>query len=307
MKIIITGGTGLIGSNLVRSMARENHEIYVLTRSPQRSPDFPENVTLAAWDAKSVSDWIAVLEGADAVVNLAGENLAGKGFFPTPWSAERREKIVQSRIKVGQTLTKGIRLVDDRPDVLIQASAINYYGTDQEEVFTEDHPPGSDFLARTCVAWEKSTAQVVDLGLQRVVIRLGMVLSAEGGALPRLLLPFRLFLGGPFGSGEQWYSWIHIDDVSQAIQYLIQHPESGEVVNLTAPHPVKNREFAACVGDILSRPSFVPVPGFLMRWVFGDVSTVVLDGQRVIPRRLQKVNYQFLYPDLEGALRELLT
>lgn len=306
MKYLITGGTGLIGTQLVQSLADEDHEIIVLSRSPKRAPTYPQHVRTVSWDAETTTGWIEYLNGVDVVINLAGESIAGKGFLPSPWTQERKKSILRSRVNVGEALLTGIQKVPQKPLVFIQASAIGYYGTSKENTFSEDSPPGSDFLAETCIAWENSTKPVTDYGVSHIITRFGMVLSTKGGAFPRLLLPFQLFLGGPFGDGQQWYSWIHIQDLCSAINFLSSTPDAQGIYNLTAPHPVRNKTFARTLGTILSRPSFVPVPAFLMKWVFGDVSTVVLDGQRVIPQRLTNTGFSFQYPTLEKALRVLL-
>ncbi len=306
MKYLISGGTGLIGTRLVHTLADKDHEIIVLSRSPEYAPSFPPHVKTIPWDAETTGDWIDHLNGADVVINLAGESIAGKGFFPSPWTQERKKRILNSRVDVGQALLAGVQEVTQKPNVFIQASAIGYYGTSKDETFSEDSPPGSDFLADTCKAWESSTKPVADYGVSHIITRFGMVLSTKGGAFTRLLLPFRLFLGGPFGDGQQWYSWIHIQDLCNAIYFLSSTPGAQGAYNLTAPHPVRNKTFAKTLGKIVSRPSLVPVPAFLMRWVFGDVSTVVLDGQRVIPQRLTKTGFPFQYPTLEKALRDLL-
>jgi len=307
MKYTISGGTGLIGSKLVRLLASQDHEVIILSRSPELASNLPLHVKPVYWDGKNVSNWVKQLDGTDVVINLAGESIAGKGIFPSPWTDPKKDRILKSRVQVGNTLLEGIKQVDQKPQKFIQASAIGYYGSHGDEIITESSPPGSDFLSRTCTAWESSTKPVFDLGVTHIVVRLGVVLSERGGALPRLLLPFKLFLGGPLGNGEQWYSWIHIDDVCNAMMYLSEHAHAKGVYNLTAPIPVKNKIFAKAIGEIMSRPAFLPVPGFLMKMVLGEVSTVVLNGQRVIPNRLRKLNYSFQYPELEGALRDIIS
>lgn len=307
MKYTISGGTGLIGSKLVRLLAAQGHEIIILSRSPDSVSNPPRHVQPVYWDGKNVSKWVDQLDGTDVVINLAGESIAGKGLIPSPWTDHKKDRILKSRVQVGETLLEGIKQVDQKPQKFIQASAIGYYGSRGDELLTESSPPGSDFLSRTCTAWESSTKPVVDLGVTHIVVRLGVVLSEKGGALPRLILPFKLFLGGPIGNGEQWYSWIHIDDVCSAINYLSEHAQAQGVFNLTAPKPVKNKFFAKTIGEIMSRPAFFPVPGFLMKIFLGEVSTVVLNGQRVIPKRLRQLNYSFQYPELEGALRDLIS
>jgi len=306
MKIVISGGTGLIGQRCISHLAQDDNQVIVLSRSPESAPPFPSSVSVVLWDGKTTGDWISRLDGASVIINLAGASIAGKGFFPSRWTQNRREIIRQSRIQVGNAITEGIRSIQNKPDLLIQASAIGYYGTSAGEKISESAPPGSDFVADTCQAWEASTSEVENMGVRRVVTRFGIVLSTRGGALPRLLLPFRLFLGGPMGNGKQWYSWVHIDDVCQAFQFLINNQNLSGAFNITAPDPVQNRTFAALLGKTLNRPSWVPVPGFMMRLIFGDVASVVLEGQRVIPRKLHESGFSFKFPDLENTLKHLL-
>lgn len=306
MKIVISGGTGLIGQRCISHFVKDGHEIIVLSRSPESAPRFPASVSVVRWDGKHAGDWVTELDHASAVINLAGASIAGKGFFPSRWSESRKESILQSRMQVGKAITEGIRSVQNKPDLLIQASAIGYYGTSEEETFSESDPPGSDFVAETCQAWEASTRKVENMGVRRVVSRLGIVLSTRGGALPRLVLPFKIFLGGPMGNGNQWYSWIHIDDVCRAFQFFINKEDVSGVFNITSPNPVRNQTFAAVLGKTMKRPSWIPVPGFLMRWIFGDVASVVLEGQQVIPQRLNQTDFSFEYPSLERALGDLL-
>lgn len=306
MKIVISGGTGLIGQRCISHFANDGNKIVVLSRSPESAPVFPESVSVVKWDGKNTGDWINELDHASAVINLAGASIAGKGFFPSRWTESRKESILQSRIQVGKAITEGIRSVQNKPDLLIQASAIGYYGTSEKEKFSESDPSGSDFVAKTCQAWEASTREVENMHVRRVIPRLGIVLSHRGGALPRLVLPFRLFLGGPMGNGKQWYSWIHIDDVCRAFHFFIKNREVSGVFNITAPNPVRNQTFASILGETMERPCWIPVPGLMMRLIFGDVASVVLEGQRVLPHRLQKADFTFDYPDLERALRHLL-
>ena len=247
-----------------------------------------------------------VVEGADAIVNLAGENIAGEHFFPKRWTGKRKQLILQSRLEAGHAITNAVQLASKKPSVVIQSSAIGYYGPLGVEAVDEKAPPGNDFLAMTCVTWEASTAEVEKLGIRRVVIRTGVVLSAKGGALSRLMLPFKFYVGGPLGSGQQVYSWIHIADQVGAIRFLIENPTAHGVFNLTAPYPLTNAAFARTLGKILNRPSFLPVPSFVFKLLFGEVATVVLDGQRVLPKRLQEMGYPFNYVQAGEAVRDLL-
>jgi hypothetical protein len=306
MRVLITGGTGLIGRALAANLVADGHEVIVLSRNPQRATGLPAGVRAEGWDARTAEGWGSLADGADAIVNLAGENLAGAGFFPARWTAERKRLIRESRLNAGQAVVQAVEAATQKPHVVIQASAVGYYGPRGDEVITEESPPGDDFLARLCVDWEASTAAVEEMGVRRAVIRTGIVLSREGGTLPRLLLPYRLFVGGPFGSGRQYYSWIHIADEVAAIRFLMENEAASGPFNLTAPNPLPNAEFGKVLGRVLRRPSAVPVPGFAMRLLLGEVATVVLDGQRVLPRRLQELGFTFRFPELEAALRDLL-
>lgn len=306
MKTIITGGTGLIGQKLTRSLAWAGHEIIVLSRNPNSAPDFPQNVQVVEWDSETSQGWGNLVNDADAIINLAGESISGSGFLPARWTPERKERILNSRLKAGEAVVEAVQNAQEKPSVVIQASAIGYYGPLEGQAVNEKNPAGSDFLAKTCVKWENSTKAVEEMGVRRVITRLGLVLSTKGGAFPRLLFPFRLFMGGPLGSGDQYYSWISIEDVCDAFQYLLIHEEVSGVFNLTAPHPVTNREFANTIGKVLSRPAFFRIPRFVFEAAFGEVSTIILDGQRVIPQRLKTLDFTFQFPKLEMALRDLL-
>ena len=306
MRVMITGGTGLIGRALIEALHEHDHQVLVLSRNPEKYDDFPYEVEFAQWDAETPRGWGEQINHVDAVVNLAGENLAGKGFFPSPWTPERKQRILNSRLQAGQAINAAINAAKRKPKVLIQASAIGYYGPRGDDIITEESEPGDDFLAQTCVQWEHVTRPVEAMGVRRAIIRTGIVLSTEEGALPRLLLPHRLFVGGPFGNGEQWYSWIHLADEAAAIRFLIEHEQASGPFNLTAPHPLKNKVFSKTLGKVIERPSWLPIPGFVMRTLFGEVATVVLDGQRVLPQKLQALGFEFQYPTVEAALRDLL-
>lgn len=301
MRVIITGGTGLIGRPLCAALLAEGHDVVVLSRNPDRVKAMPAGVQLMAWDGRTANGWGPVVDGANAMINLAGEGLADGR-----WSDERKARILHSRIDAGKAVLQAIEQATNKPAVLIQSSAVGYYGPRQDEIITEASGPGSDFLARLCFDWEASTAPVERLGLRRPVIRTGIVLSNEGGAFPKLVLPFRLFAGGPIGSGKQWYPWIHIEDEIRAILFLLGHESATGPFNLTAPAPMTNRELAATIGKVMGRPAFFPVPSFAMRILFGEMATVLLDGQRAIPQRLQEFGFTFHYPTAEEALRNLL-
>ncbi len=301
MRVLVTGGTGLIGSALVRSLLEDDSKVVVLTRSPERTQAaVPSGVRLQKWDGVSTDGWGHLASDVDAIVNLAGEGIADGR-----WTMGRKEKIRESRINAGKALVAAIREADTKPKVLIQSSAVGFYGPCHDETLTENASPGTDFLAQVCFDWEASTAAVEDMGVRRPVIRTGVVLSAHGGAFPRMALPFKLFAGGPLGSGKQYFPWIHIDDEVAAIRFLLESESASGPYNLTSPDPPRNCEFVRELGRAMSRPSLLPTPSFALKALFGEMSTVLLDGQRAIPARLQEEGYKFAFANVGAALRDL--
>jgi uncharacterized protein len=306
MRVIITGGTGFIGRNLVNSLIKDGHEVYVLTRDRSRITSINASAHLVEWDTHTAKGWGKLADGAGAIVNLAGESIAGEGFPPKRWTPERRERILNSRVNAGNAVTRAVSGAYNRPGVLIQASAVGYYGLHGDEDLTENDPPGSDFLANVCKQWEASTAQVEGLGVRRAVIRNGLLLSSHAGILPMMALPFKLYVGGKIGSGKQQLSWIHIEDAVRAIRFLIDTPTASGAYNLTAPEPLSNAAFSQSLGDALNRPSYFPTPAFPFKLAFGELADVLLlNGQRVLPKRLSEAGFRFEYPDANIALRDL--
>lgn len=302
MQIVIAGGTGTIGRRLVYHLLQHGHVVKVVSRQPFKPANLPAKIIFAQWDGKSAQGWGSLVDGADAVVNLAGAGIADEA-----WTEARKKEIQESRVKAGQAIVEAISAASAKPKVLIQSSAVGYYGVqNNDKVLTEDHPPANDFLGQTCQAWEASTAAVEALGVRRVVIRSGVVLDMQGGALPRMVLPFRFFAGGPIGSGRQWFPWIHYCDEVEAIRFLIQTEAASGPFNLAAPNPVRSRELAKAIGKVMKRPAFAPAPAFAFKMMFGEMSTVLLDGQQAVPKRLQELGYQFRFPQVEAALRDLL-
>jgi uncharacterized protein (TIGR01777 family) len=307
MRVVITGGTGLIGHALSSNLASDGHEVIVLSRSPERAIPLPKGVRAEGWDARSTEGWGHLVDGADAIVNLAGANLAGEGFFPSRWTDERKRLIRDSRVNAGQAVIQAVAQADQKPNVVVQASGVGYYGPCGDEVIAEDAPAGDGFLARFAADdWEPSTAGVEEMGVRRVVVRTAAVLDPNEGALWRLLLPFRLFVGGPMGSGRQWFPWIHIQDEVRAIRFLIENGKASGPFNLAAPEPLTNAQFARVLGQTMGRPSWIPVPGFALKLAFGPVASVLLEGQRAVPRRLLELGFVFRFPTAEAALRDLL-
>lgn len=305
MRVVITGGTGLIGRKLAASLVQDGHEVIILTRDPRRARVVPAGVRLEQWDGRSADGWGELVNGAAALINLAGEPLGGSGFFPPRWTAGQKQKIRDSRIHAAQACAAAIQSAEHKPNVLIQASAIGFYGPHEDEILTEASPAGSDFAAQVCQEWEASTAAVSEQGVRHVVLRTGLVIDKSGGILMRLALPFRFFAGGPIGNGKQWLSWIHIDDQIAAIRFLLQDKSATGPFNLTAPNPVQNKEFARALGRAMHRLSFMPAPAFAFKAAFGEVATLVLDGQRVLPQKLKEAGFKFSFETLEPALTNL--
>lgn len=301
MRVLITGGSGLIGRALSANLARDGNEIIILSRQPERIVGLPMGVSARWWDSHTTEGWSSLVDGTDAIINLAGENISSGR-----WSDERKHAILKSRSSAGQAVVQAVRAAARKPRIVIQASGIGYYGPYGDEEITEETPPGHDFLAQLAANWESSTASLESLGVRRAIIRTGVVLSIDGGALPRMLLPFRFFAGGRLGSGRQWFPWIHIADEVGAIRFLIENETANGPFNLTAPVPLNNAEFSRLLGQQLRRPALMPIPAFALRLLFGEMATVLLDGQRAIPRRLVQLGFTFQFPEAELALRDLL-
>ncbi len=306
MRIIIAGGSGLIGRELILLLLQAKDEVLILSRNPSTIDGLPPEVKAIQWDGKIVGDWAHQLNSCDAVVNLVGENLSGKGYFPRRWSEDRKSLLLRSRVDAGNVLTKAIEQAQVKPSVFIQASGINYYGTQQQKTLTEEDGSGNDFLANLGKDWEASTLPIEAMGVRRAVIRNGIVLSTQGGALPSIVLPYHLFVGGPLGNGRQVYSWIHIYDEANAIQFLIRNSQCNGVYNLTAPNPVTNNEFGRTIARVINRPHYFPIPAFAMQLAFGEVAMTVLEGLHATPKKLLDQGFVFKFDHLEDALRDLL-
>jgi hypothetical protein len=307
MRIIITGGTGLIGTPLSKRLAAAGHEVIVLSRNPA-SKTLPDGVRAEKWDGKTAVSWGHLADGADAIINLAGENIAGSGPTPLPsrWTKERKERILNSRLDAGKAVLDAVVQAENKPKLVIQSSGIDYYGNVPEGIVTEDSPPGSDsFLAKVTVPWENSTAAVEQEGVRHVIVRTGVVL-AEEGSLESMVLPFKFFAGGPVGNGKQWVAWIHIEDVVRGIQFLLENEEMSGSYNLCAPEPVPYKEFSTAIGKVMGRPSFVPAPAFALKLVLGEAADLVLNGRRAVPKRLLDAGFTFTFSEAKAALRDLL-
>ena len=305
MRFVIAGGTGFIGSPLAEVYAEEGHDVRVLTRGLRDGESRHEpgtgmpGITSVGWKPDGASGpWAAVVDGADAVVNLAGVPLADGR-----WTPQRKAQMRDSRILSTRSIVSAITSVPAPPKVLVNSSAVGYYGNSTEPK-TEESKPGEGFLANLAEDWEAEARKAEPAGTRVVLLRTGIVLEKAGGALPEMMRPFRFFVGGPMGSGRQYLSWIHRLDVIEMIRWIIETPAVSGPVNATAPHPVTNREFARALGRALHQPSLVPAPGFALKSLLGEMAQpMLLEGQRVIPTRAQQHGYHFRYPEIDIAMR----
>lgn len=300
-RILITGGSGLIGRALTAELAADGYEVVVLSRRPEDVGGLPPGARAAGWDAATAAGWSDLLDGALGIVHLAGESIADGR-----WTEAKKRRIRDSRVRSSEAVRAACERVERKPRFLLQGSAVGYYGARGEERLTEESAPGEGFLPEVCVAWEAATEPVEAMGVRRALLRTGMVLATDGGALPKLLLPFRLGLGGPAGSGDQYVPWIHLDDEVGAIRFLAASDGARGPFNLTAPEPVTNAEMGRVIGRVLRRPSLLRAPSFALRLALGEMAQVVLDGQRAVPEALLALGYRFRFSDLELALEDLV-
>jgi uncharacterized protein (TIGR01777 family) len=301
--VIITGGTGFIGRPLSQRFNNKGYEVICLTRKASIAKEkWGNRVKFVDWNGRNAVGWGGYAEEASAIINLAGDNIAAGR-----WNEKKKQRIIQSRLHAGEAVVKAVKSVKKKPDVVIQASAIGFYGNRGDESLDEASSSGEGFLGEVTRKWEASTQEVEIEGVRRVVIRTGMVLGKDGGALVRLIQPFRFFLGGHVGTGEQWNSWIHLEDVIQSILFLMERNDLSGPFNLTAPRALKNKDFCREIGEVLGRPSWFSVPGFLLKLLFGELAKeTLLSGQRVLPKRLEDSGYDFIFPEAKKALADIL-
>jgi uncharacterized protein (TIGR01777 family) len=297
MKLVIAGASGFIGSALCSRLLDKGHVLTLLTRVTPRDASTATKRWLQ-WTPGTPGAWEAGVDGADGVINLAGEPIAAKR-----WTGRQKQKILTSRIETTNSLVEAIRKAKQKPGFLINASAVGYYGPRGDETVTEEAGAGKDFLSSVCREWEEEAKKAESLGLRVIRVRTGIVLGRGGGALAKMVPPFKFFVGGPLGSGTQWMSWIHLEDEVGLMLYLIEHSQATGPFNATAPNPVRMKEFCQVLGQVMGRPSWAPVPAFILRLALGELAEMLLTGQRVIPAAAQRLGYQFRYANLDAALK----
>jgi len=300
MKILITGGTGFVGTQLTSRLIKDNHEVTILTRSLKGVKGSSPGISYLEGDPTKKGPWQEAIKNHDAIINLAGASIFSK------WTDEHKKAIRESRVSTTQNIVEGIPSVPSKKITLFSTSAVGYYGFCGDEELVEDSPPGNDFLARIALEWEGEALKAREKGARVVITRFGIVMGEKGGALSQMIPLFKKYIGGPIGSGKQWFSWIHIKDLAEAFAFLSKHPEISGPVNVCSPNPVRNKDLAKALGRALHKPSFMPAPGFMVKLVLGEFGSVILEGQRVIPRRLLENGFVFQYADIHKALQGIV-
>jgi uncharacterized protein len=301
MRVTVTGATGLIGTRLVAALARRGDEVTVLSRDPARARErLGSGIEVVAWDPLGEPAPVSALSGRDGVIHLAGEPVAQR------WSAAAKERIRTSRESGTANLVAGLRSADPRPRALVSASAVGFYGAHGDEEVPESTSPGEDFLAEVCVAWERAAEAAGELGVRVAIVRTGIVLDPSGGALAKMLPPFRAGVGGPVAGGNQWMPWIHVDDLVGLYLAALDREDWSGPLNGSAPQPVTNKDFSKALGRALRRPALAPVPRLALRALYGEMEQIVTTGQRAVPQRPLALGHAYAHPDLDEALRSAL-
>lgn len=299
MHVLVAGATGFLGRPLCGELLRRGHSVTALTRDPSRSSkSLPDRIELVGWDGPEMA---AAVASSDALINLAGEPIAGKR-----WSPEYKAILRSSRIETTRKIVGSIPISGKNGQILVNASAVGYYGDQGNREVTEDTPAGKGFLPDLCVAWEAEALRAEQFGVRVVLPRIGIVLAEEGGALEKLITPFKMGVGGALGSGDQWLPWIHRADVIRMVIWLMESSAASGPFNVTSPEPVTMRGFAKALGKALKRPAILPVPGFALRLLVGEMVESLLTGQKALPRKAEKLGFKWTYPTLESALRNLV-
>ncbi len=300
MKILVIGGTGFVGICLTNLLFDKGHEVTIMSRHPQAGPDFGSSVSLLPADGMKPGFWQEIVAQHDVVVNLAGVSINKR------WDENHKRLVRDSRILTTRNVVDAIPPKKNDKITLVNASGVGYYGFTKDEELSEDSPPGSDFLARLAQDWEAEAQKAKLKGARVVIARLGIVLGKNGGALHEMLRPFRFFVGGLLGNGLQWFPWIHIFDLCQAIWFTIEKSTLEGPMNCVAPNPVRNADLARAIGKVVKRPWFVPAPAFMIRFILGEFGSVILEGQRALPKMLLSNGFQFKFSNIEDTLRDLL-
>jgi uncharacterized protein (TIGR01777 family) len=302
MKIVLAGATGLIGKLLTKTLLDSGHFVVVLTRNSQLPMTSSHPLLhIDHWDGKGEGSWHRHVDHADAVVNLAGESLGDKR-----WTKSRKRVLISSRVDPTASIVNAMKAATAKPRAFVNASAVGYYGPVEEGDVTEDHPAGHDFASILCVQWEQAALAAMAFGVRVVLLRSGIVLDPRGGALRKMILPFRFFAGGPLGSGDQWLPWIHREDEVRAICYVLENERISGPVNLASPESVTMRDFCAALGKAMRRPSAFRVPAFVLKALLGEMADIVLTGQRVVPEKLLQTGFRFRFPALKATFEDLL-
>ncbi len=303
MKTVLAGATGFIGTALIEALLTRGDKVTLLTRDPHAAQlRWEGKVDTKLWNGRDPGPWIMALDGADALINLSGESVAGGR-----WTPDRKLALIKSRVDSTRALVKGLEAARERPLVFVNASAVGYYGATPAGDCPENAPQGTDFLAALCGQWEREARAADKLEVRTVTLRFGVVLGREGGALAKMLTPFKLGLGGPLGSGRQPFPWIHRDDAVAAILYAVAEARLAGPANAVGPELLTNAQFTKALGRALHRPAFLPAPAFALRLALGEMSTLLLDGQRALPGKLLDAGFAFKHPSLDGALSALLS
>ncbi|HEU5100560.1 MAG TPA: TIGR01777 family oxidoreductase [Roseiflexaceae bacterium] len=326
-RVVIAGATGTIGRALCRQLLAKGYQVVVFSRDPQKARrSVPDAAEYVAWQPSESGPWAAAIDGAHAVINLAGASLFGRR-----WTSEYKHEIIDSRVVGTRGLVRAMAEAQNRPKVFISTSAVGYYGPSGDRKLDESAPAGNDFLAReVCVPWEREGQKAAELGIRTVIFRSGVVISGEGqmslpidlrgaslarpgvilkteeGAFPLLVMPFYFFSGGPILPGTQWFAWIHLDDTVGLLMFALEDDRVSGPLNATAPETQTNRDFAKTIGRVMGRPAWLPVPGFAMKLLLGEMADMITTGQRVVPRKAEELGYRFKYPTSEQAIKRSL-